>query len=166
MINFYAFQGTVTAISDFGINPGSEGCHQLFTMENGFGSIVNFVVSPSTYFVDHEIIRVGDQVTGYYDGDLPAILIYPPQYPALVMVKDNPAQNVKVAHFDSQLVSSDQMLKLNLSPATLVLSTNGQLFTKYPANRDLIVLYGPSTRSIPAQTVPYRIIVLCPMNLN
>ena len=167
MTNFYSFHGTVTAISDFGIgqNRESEGCYQLFTVENDSGLIVNFVVSPSTYFVNHEIVRVGDRVTGYYDGDLPVILIYPPQYHALVMVKDDPAQNVKVDHFDNQLVSSDQMLKLNLSPTTELLSTNGQLFTKYPANRDLIVQYGPSTRSIPAQTVPYRIIVLCSAHL-
>lgn len=160
MTNFYAFHGTVTAISDF--NPGySQGCSQLFTLENELGSIVNFVVTPSTYFVDHEIVHVGDRVTGYFDGDLPAILIYPPQYHALVMVKDQPDQFIKVDHFDNQLVSSDGELKLNLSPYTQIVLTNGQLFSRFPGNRDLIVQYGPTTRSIPAQTTPYRIIVLC-----
>ncbi|SEJ85978.1 hypothetical protein SAMN04488127_3072 [Bhargavaea ginsengi] len=160
MTNFYSFHGTVTAISDF--NPGyNQGCSKLFTLENELGSIVNFVVTPSTYFVDHEIVLVGDRVTGYFDGDLPAILIYPPQYQALVMVKDQPDQFTKVDHFDNQLVSSDGELKLNLSPYTQIVLTNGQLLSKYPGNRDLIVQYGPTTRSIPAQTTPYRIIVLC-----
>ena len=109
-------------ISDFftGQNGKSEGCYKLFTIENELGSIVNFVVSPSTYFVDHELVIVGDRVTGYYDGDLPAILIYPPQFQALVMVKDNPNQNVKVDYFNSQLVSSDGQLQLNLSPYTQI----------------------------------------------
>jgi hypothetical protein len=163
MTTFYSFHGTVTVISDFftGQNGEREGCYKLFTIENKLGSIVNFVVSPSTYFVDHEMVIVGDRVTGYYDGDLPAILIYPPQYQALVMVKDNPNQNVKVDYFNNQLVSSDGQLQLKLSPYTQILLTNGQLFSRYPANRDLIVFYGPATRSIPAQTTPYRIIVLC-----
>lgn len=163
MTNFYSFHGTVTVISEFftGQNGKNEGCYKLFTIENELGSIVNFVVSPSTYFADHEMVRVGDRVTGYYDGDLPAILIYPPQYQALVMVKENPNQNVKVDYFNNQLVSSDGQLQLNLSPYTQIILTNGQLFSRYPGNRDLIVFYRASTMSIPAQTTPYRIIVLC-----
>lgn len=163
MTNFYSFHGTVMEISDFltGQNGESEGCYKLFTVENELGAIINFVVSPTTYFVDHEMIVVGDRLTGYYDGDAPALLIYPPQYQALVMVKDNPNQNVKVNYFNNQLVSSDGQLQLNLSPFTQIIVTNGQLFSRYPANRDLIVIYGPTTRSIPAQTRPYRIIVLC-----
>ena len=62
------------------------------------------------------MVTVGDRVTGYYDGDAPTILIYPPQYQALVMVKENPYQNVKVDYFNSQLLSSDGQLQLNLSP--------------------------------------------------
>lgn len=163
MTNFYSFRGTVTMISDFftGQNSGREGCYKIFTLENELGSIVNFVVSPSTYFVDHQMVLVGDRATGYYDGDLPVILIYPPQYQALVIVKDNPNQNVKVDYFNDRLVSSDGQLQLNVSPYTQILLTNGQLFSGYLVNRDLIVFYGPTTKNIPAQTNPYKIIVLC-----
>jgi hypothetical protein len=77
------------------------------------------------------------------------------------MVKDSPYQNVKVDYFNSQLKSSDSRLKLNISPYTPIVLTNGQAFSKNPANRNLIVIYGPSTKSIPAQTTPYKIIVLC-----
>jgi hypothetical protein len=163
MTNFYSFHGTVTEIRDFytGQNGVREGCNKFITVENGLGNIVNFVVSPTTYFVDHVMVTVGDRVTGYYDGDAPTLLIYPPQYQALVMVKDSPDQNVKVDYFNSQLVSSDGQLQLNLSPFTKVLLTNGQSFSSNPAKRDLIVIYRPATKSIPAQTTPYRIIVLC-----
>jgi hypothetical protein len=151
-------------ISDFftGQNGEVEGCNKLISVENGLGALVNFVVSPTTYFVDHVMVAVGDRVTGYYDGNAPALLIYPPQYQALVMVKDSPYQNVKVDYFNSELENSgDERLRLNISPYTQIVLTNGQLFSRTPANRDLIVIYGPATKSIPAQTTPYRIIVLC-----
>ena len=144
-----------------GQNDNREGCYKFFTIENNEGMVVNFVVSPSTYIVDHEMLAVGDVVTGYYDGDAPAILIYPPQYPALVIVKENDEQFVKVSYFNNLLVSSDGQLQLILSPATQMILTNGQQFSRYPGNRDLVVIYRNTTRSIPAQTTPYRIIVLC-----
>ncbi|KKB35335.1 hypothetical protein [Bacillus thermotolerans] len=163
MVTFRSFQGTVTMISDVYIGPNGEGegCYKLMTVENGSGGIVNFVVSPATYFVDHTAVFIGDRVIGYYDGDAPAILIYPPQYPALVVVKDYPPRNVKADYFDSQLVSSDGQLRLNISPYTPILLRNEQPFSRSPANKNLIVLYGPATKSIPAQTTPYRIIVWC-----
>ncbi|WP_404332278.1 hypothetical protein [Mesobacillus maritimus] len=161
MTNFYSFQGTVTIINDFNIGQNGDGCYKLITVENGMGTVVNFVVTPNTYFVDHAIVAVGDRITGYYDGDAPAPLIYPTQYRALIIVKDHPSQNVKVDFFNRQLVSKDGRLQLNLSSYTQILLTNGQPFSRNPANRDLIVIYGPSTKSIPAQTTPYRIIVLC-----
>jgi hypothetical protein len=148
-------------INDFFTNKNDEGCYKLISVDNGLGALVNFVVSPKTYFVDQVMVSVGDQVTGYYDGNAPALLIYPPQYQAIVMVKNSPFQNVKVDYFNTELESSDGRLRLNISPYTQIVLTNGQHFSRTPANRDLIVIYGPITKSIPAQTTPYRIIVLC-----
>ena len=163
MVKFQSFHGTVTMINDFmiGLNGEGEGCYKLMSVDNGYGALVNFVVSPTTYFVDHVMVAVGDRVTGYYDANAPVPLIFPPQFRALVMVKDNPYQNVKVDYFNTQLESSDDQLKLNISPYTQIVLTNGQAFTGNPANRNLIVIYGPTTRSIPAQTTPYKIIVWC-----
>ncbi|MCZ8538354.1 hypothetical protein M9R32_14250 [Paenisporosarcina quisquiliarum] len=163
MVNFFSFRGTVTEISDFiiGANGEGEGCYTLMSVDNGAGASVNFVVSPSTYFVNQEMVSVGDTITGYYDGDAPVPLIYPPQYRALIVVKDDPYQNIKVDYFNNQLVSRDGQLQLNLSPFTPISLRNGQPFTKSIANRNLIVSYGPTTRSIPAQTTPYWVIVWC-----
>lgn len=162
-INFQSFHGTVTMISDFmiGVNGEGDGCYKLIALENGAGGTVNFVVSPTTYFVDQAMVAVGDQVTGYYDGNAPVPLIYPPQYRALVMVKHTPSQNVKVDYFNSQLVSSDGQLKLNPSPSTQILLPNGQAFSKNIVNRNLIVIYVSATTSIPAQTTPTKIIIWC-----
>ena len=120
MVNFQSFNGIVNMISDFpiGQNDESAGCYKLISVDNGFGNVVNFVVPPTTYFVDQFMAVVGDRITGFYDANAPVPLIYPPQYRAIVMAKDNPYQNVKVDYFNSQLVSSDGMLKLNNSSNT------------------------------------------------
>ncbi|MGM9967295.1 MULTISPECIES: hypothetical protein [unclassified Rummeliibacillus] len=161
MVNFKNFRGTVSQINDFASGQNGEGCFKIMSVQDELGNIVNFIVSPTTYFSNYEIVNVGDVITGYYDGDAPAPLIFPPQYQALIIVKEHSYQNVKVDFFNGQLVSSDGQLKLNLTANTPIMLTNGQTFSSFPGNRNLIVTYGPTTRSIPAQTTPYKIIVWC-----
>jgi len=161
-VNFRSFRGYVTDIDDFGVgDPSDAGCQKIISLIDETGAVVRFIVSPDTYVVDQELITEGDWVTGYYDGEAPAILIYPPQFPALIMVKENPHQHVKVDFFNTDLVSSDGQLMLNLNPSVPILLTNGQTFSGNPANRNLLIIYGPTTKSIPAQTVPYQVVVLC-----
>jgi hypothetical protein len=163
MKKFEAFNGIVTTIDDFWIAENGEGagCYKLISVENRDGVLVNFVVAPDTYFVNHVMVRPGDIVTGFYDANAPVPLIFPPQYRAIVMTRDNQYQNVKVDYFNNQLISSDNNLKLNIAPWTKIVLENGQAFTRNPANRNLIVVYGATTKSIPAQTTPYKIIVMC-----
>jgi len=150
-------------ISDFptGTNDQDGGCYRMVSVDNGYGDIVNFVVEPGTYFVDHEVVSIGDSVTGFYDANAPVPLIFPPQFRAIVMAVDTAYQNVKVDYFNSNLISSDNTLKLNITPFTNIVLGNGQAFSGNPANRNLIVIYGATTKSIPAQTTPYKIIVMC-----
>lgn len=163
MKKYGSFSGTVTLIQDFsgGSDDELQGCFKLMSLLNDDGSIVNFVISPTTYFLDHVMVSVGDHVTGFYDVNVPVILIYPPQYQALIIVKNNPYQNVKVDYFNSQLVSSDGQLRLNISSYTPIVLQNNQPFTLSLANRNLLVVYRSATFSIPAQTTPDKIIVLC-----
>ena len=162
MATFRGFTGIITDISNFWT--GSEettGCTQFVSVQAVDGNIVNFVVTPCTYFVGNAMVSVGDRVTGFYDADLPVPLIYPPQYRAAVMSVETQEYNVKVDFFNNQFISSDGMLRLNITPETPVLLENGQLFIGSPANRNLIVVYGSATRSIPAITNPYEVIVIC-----
>lgn len=163
MKKYSSFSGTVTMIQDYLVGSDEElkGCYKLMSLLREDGSIVNFVISPTTYFLDHVMVSVGERVTGFYDVNVPVILIYPPQYQALIIVKKSPYQNVKVDYFNSLLVSSDGQLQLNISSFTPILLQNNQSFTLSPANRNLLVVFGPATFSIPAQTSPYKIIVLC-----
>ncbi|MDP4178885.1 MAG: hypothetical protein Q8900_11160 [Bacillota bacterium] len=161
-IKFAYFSGTVTRIENYYISKDtSEGCYKLMTLESTDKGDVNFVISPQTYFVDHKAIAVGDVVTGFYNANEPVPLIYPPQYNAIVIAKDTQNQNVTVDYFNNQLISSDGNLKLNIDSSTKIILTNDQPFSIYPKNRNLIVVYGPTTKSIPAQTTPYKIVVLC-----
>lgn len=162
-MNFESFTGRVMEMNDFSVqmnNTGS-GCYKMFTVADREGAVVNFVIEPGTYFVDHVLVKVGDIVTGYYDADAPTPFIYPPQYRAIVMAKEKSRQFVKVDHFNRQLVSSDGTLKLNLTRSTPILLENGQSFSGRPENRELVVVYSNTTRSMPAQTTPHKVIVLC-----
>ena len=161
MKNFESFSGIIIEISDLFTSPETMGCYKLISVQKMDGAIVNFVMSPETYFVDHVMVRTGDMVTGFFDANAPRTLIYPPQYQAIVMARAVPYQNVKVDYFDEFLVSGDGILKLNIAPLTQVVLENGQSFTGNPACRYLVVVYAPTTRSIPAQTTPVQIVVLC-----
>ncbi len=163
MEKFQSFHGMITMINDFWINSTGEGlgCYKLISVENENGTLVNFVVTKATYFVDHVMVTPGNMVTGFYDANAAVPLIFPPQFRAIVMARDTHYQNVKVDYFNSQFVSSDNSLKLNIAPHTQIVLENGQAFNNNPANRNLIVIYGATTKSIPAQTTPYKIIVIC-----
>jgi hypothetical protein len=162
MAIFKSFSGMIAEITVFRTGEvGREGCYQMMSLQNQVGGIVNFIVTPSTYFVDHMMMRVGDMTTGFYDASAPALMIFPPQFEAIVMTQVLTGRNVKVDYFNEELISSDGMLKLNISPRTQTKLENDQQFTGSPAKRYLIVVYGATTRSIPAQTRPEQIVVMC-----
>lgn len=162
MIKFKHFSGMVTRIDNFYTgDPELEGCIKLMEVKNRNGEIVNFVISPDTYFINGVIVDIGDSVTGYYDANAPTPLIYPPRFRAVIILKNTKNYNVKVDYFNEFLESGDGTLRLNIARNTKLIMINGQNFTGRITARNLIVLYGPTTRSIPAQTTPYKVIVLC-----
>ncbi len=90
MKNFQAFHGIITMIDEFLIDETGEGsgCYKLISVKNGYGNLVNFIVAPNTYFINHEMVAMGDMVTGFYDANAATPLIFPPQFRAIVMAKD------------------------------------------------------------------------------
>ncbi|WP_066712296.1 hypothetical protein [Clostridium sp. Marseille-P299] len=162
MTNFRSFEGTIIQIdnawTDSTINSG---CTQQFSVVNESGDMVNFIVTSDTYILDHKMLEIGDHVIGFYDANAPVPFIFPPQYRAIVMARVSRSETIAVDYFNRQLVSSDGFLKLNIGPSTMIMLTNGQRFTGNPSNNNLVVVYSFSTRSIPAQTTPSKIIVLC-----
>lgn len=153
---FGSFTGIVQKIEDF---RGLEGS-KFVSVENEEGMPANFIISAGTYIVDNAEIEVGAVITGFFKADAPRIMIYPPQYGVDVVVVEKEGQYVKADLFDEDLVSADRSLKLNVSDDTEVLSEDGEAFEGELADRKLVVIYTTSTKSIPAQTIPQKIIVL------
>lgn len=122
---------------------------------------VNLLLTPDTYVVNSMRLRVGMQITAFYDSSLPVPLIYPPQYRPVIITGHRANEMVTVNWFDPELLAADASLQLNLASSTEVVSANGQPFTCSPGNHNLIVYYTSTTRSLPPQTTPRKIIVLC-----
>lgn len=135
-------------------------CNQIITLRTMDG-IINFVLSPGTYVVDNTPLRTGMRITAFYDSSLPIPLIYPPQYQAAFIGRTEPSENIMIAWFDRSLLSEENQLKLNIGSRTRVTTANGQRFTCDIGGNLLIIYYGATTRSIPAQTTPDRVIVFC-----
>ena len=154
--------GTITQMQRMAVNGnGYGGCTKMITVEDENGVITNFFINPSTYVVGYETLYEGLPVTVFYNGNLPAPMIYPPQYMAAVVAVQMEGQMVAVGYFDQNLLAADQSLQLNLDANTEVVTANNQLFLGNPGGHTRVVLYNQTTRSIPPQTTPEKIVVLC-----
>lgn len=135
-------------------------CQQQVAVRSDSG-ISHFIVSPDTYVVGEVRLRPGMAVTAFYDASLPVPLIFPPRYQAVIIGRKNPSEHIFAGYFDETLTAENDALKLNISRATEVVTSNGQIFSCRPENQMLVVYYSETTRSIPPQTTPRKIIVLC-----
>jgi len=153
---FGSFTGEVVEINDFTPVEGAK----IIGLEDKEGMPINMIVSKDTFVVNNDKITVGARVTGYFDANAPMILIYPAQYSPKVVVVENEDYQVKVDIFNEDLISADNMLKLNISEDTEIIGQDGEDFIGELAGGKLVVIYTISTKSIPAQTTPLKIIVL------
>lgn len=153
---FGSFTGIVKSIADYEPVKGSK----IIAIENSEGIPANVIVSKDTYILNNAEIKVGSILNAFFDANAPMIMIYPAQYNAAVVVIDNKEQNIKVDLFDADLLSADKMLKLNISEATEVMTQDGKAYNGTLGNRNLVVVYGAISKSLPAQTNPIKVIVL------
>ena len=142
-------------------NRRANGCILFVTVENENGEIVNVIVSPVTYVVGFETLSVGMNCTFWYLADAPMLLIYPPQYSAAVAARNRNDRMIDVSRYGRDMVNQERTLQLKLDGSVDIMTTNNQYFQGSPEKHDLVVLYETSTRSIPAQTTPKEIVVLC-----
>lgn len=139
----------------------ANGCMLFTTIEDMEGNTINFIMTPATYVVDFETLSVGMNVTFWYRTDAPVPLIYPPQYNAVVAAQNKNGRMIDVSYYNTSMTNEDMTLQLNIDGAVDVRTTNNQYFQGSPANHNLVVVYETSTRSIPAQTTPKEVVVLC-----
>lgn len=160
---FGSFGGTITEIAayyetdDKTERPG----WYFVSVKDRDGQDGTIAITDKTFFATDAELTVGATIIGFYDMTAPMPAIYPPRYNAQVVAINLPdSESVKVDKFDDNLVSSDNMLRLNIADTTGITTQDGKSFDGSLADRTLVVFYTISTRSIPAQTTPDKIIVL------
>ncbi|MBO5209755.1 MAG: hypothetical protein J6B68_10520 [Lachnospiraceae bacterium] len=153
--NYEPVTGTIMNLSR-----GNDCCSQMMSVYTGNG-IVNFMIGPQTRVIDSRQLRRGIQVTAFYDNSLPVPLIFPPQYQAQIVTVLDGNEQVMLSRFDRNLLAEDGSLQLNIARSTVVETINGQSVSCQLGNQTLLVYYTVTTRSIPPQTTPRKVVVLC-----
>ena len=143
------------------VTPDEEKDRTLISVEGEDKAPALFIVTGATVFPFNDVteIKKDDVVTGYFPAGSPMIMIYPPQYDLSVLVAGVPeGQNYKVDRFtawtqDRYFVSDD---------GTLAFTTDSETILPMDVSLvgNLVVVYGASTRSIPAQTTADVIYIL------
>ena len=131
---------------------------------------VSFVVGSDTLVVDSEgkaaKIEEGMQFTTYTYWNEPTVLMLPPRYnPAVVVVENGIGDKANTAGAfkkddSGRFVNSENTLSIAAGENTEIVDRKGDKFEGDLDGKDLLVFYTISTRSIPAQTTPEKIIVI------
>lgn len=142
------------------IAQGNDCCSQMMTLRTGNG-IVNFMVMSDTWVVGSRQLRPGLKAAAFYDASLPVPLIFPPQYQAQLVTLPGREEQIMLNEFDRNLTARDNSLRLNIAGSTEIETLNGQRVNCSLQNQTLLVYYTATTRSIPPQTTPRKVVVLC-----
>lgn len=136
--------------------------------------IVNYTIMDDTLIFDQtgnklslEDVKEGSLLDVYTGAYTPAPMIMPPQYQAnIIIVLDSEAEEAGFTCADTfllvdgMLTGAGNTLALNLTEDVEIVDRDGNPTQEELANKDLLVFYGASTRSIPAQTSPTKIVIL------
>ncbi len=161
MTRFSPLEGIVTSVTPLQSGNFTSYCTLLVYIQTMYQETYQVLVSSSTYVLDQKPIRRGDTIIAFYDTTAPMPLMEPPQYQAVAVVFPCKGEYAMLDYFDRNLRNSGNTLVLNLSQNTSMQLPNGQYYLGVPGNQYLLVLYTATTRSIPAQTAPHRLIVFC-----
>ena len=157
--------GKITEVAD------TEDGNKVFTMDNENGGL-RFVVSPTTTIVDRETGSVitadklteGMEVAVIYGAMAPMGMSMPPYMGQVTAVVANADKgSISVGHFNDDLLNEKDLLQLNISEDTTILTTLGTksiLSADDVKGKDAVVFYDITTRSIPTQTNPSLVLLL------
>lgn len=112
-----------------------------------------------------EDLKLGMSVSVVINKNAPMTMSLPPLCSGqTALVIHSSKKNIEIAYFDESLINEANRLQLNISEDTMIQNSRGEkrVFTAEDIkNQDAIVIYTNSTRSIPAQTVPEYVLILC-----
>lgn len=120
--SFLHASGVVTEIESF-----EEGNYFVMLQNEETDQTTRFLVDQTTALLFDGQLKIGMTVTGYFDSNLPAVLIYPPQHRAVAIVH-NPESPHLLDRFDANLVNSDGIITLNITDDTEIIFQDGTPF--------------------------------------
>lgn len=153
--------GIITHISTQTTGTSTSGCTLFISMNSEDQGPVNILLPSTAYVLNGRPFQIGDRATFFYISQAPVPLIYPPQYRAVAAAYTPYGTTAALDVFNSALTNTDNSLVLNTTANTPTTLQNGQNFWGDLGGKLLMVLYGTTTRSIPAQTTPEQIVVFC-----
>lgn len=160
--------GKITAIT---AETTEEGEFLTITTGEGVDGIV-FTTSASTVVYDAKDGSVktakdlteGMEITAVMPANSIMTMSLPPMTPsAMGFVINAEGTSVMVGKFNDELVNEENKLALNISEETSIVSITGTkqgLTAEDIKGNDCLVIYGATTRSIPAQTSPIKVVIL------
>lgn len=160
--------GKITAIT---AETTEEGEFLTITTGEGVDGIV-FTTSASTVVYDAKDGSVktakdlteGMEITAVMPANSIMTMSIPPMTPsAMGFVINAEGTSVMVGKFNDELVNEENKLALNISEETSIVSITGTkqgLTAEDIKGNDCLVIYGATTRSIPAQTSPIKVVIL------
>lgn len=160
---YMTVQGKIESIQKeenyYTISTTNDDMGMVFTVEEG----VFVINSEDGAMMGLEDLTEGMEITAIVSKNSPMTMSIPPITPGAVGFVAGSENNVMTGYFDETLTSQEAMLSLNISEETKIVDVKGtkQVFTQDSVkNQDCLVLYGITTRSIPAQTTPDFVMLL------
>ena len=120
-------------------------------------------------YIDKDDLKEGMKISVYYHKNTMMALSMPPQLTPNVIVtrEEEEPINIEVYEFNKNLISKDGILKITPSEDTTIVDIKGNKLDKEDVmDRNAIVFYTMSTKSIPAHTTPEKIIVMDKRNIS
>lgn len=109
-------------------------------------------------------LKEGMEITAVLPANSIMTMSIPPMTPSAIgFVMNAEGTTVMTGKFNDELVNEDNTLKLNIAEDTSIVSITGTkniLTAEDIKGSDALVIYGASTRSIPAQTTPIKVVLL------
>ena len=150
--SYHSFSGKITGITN--------GSVRRIMVEDASGNRMQFSISSDAYIDGSVKIQNGADIICFYNPKEATPKKAPATFSLEAAVGQSAAANVMLDWFDTDLVNEGNTLKLNNVDKAEVVSSGGEKYAGTIKNMKLLVFYGASTRSMPAQTSPTKIVVL------
>ncbi|MDN4493805.1 stalk domain-containing protein [Ureibacillus aquaedulcis] len=157
--NFLKVTGEVNSIKN---EPKGNNYATVKAGEREFG----FYYNESTMVLNNAGEKVelteGTEITAFVDSRKSMIMIYPPRYsPEVIIVHSKHPGTVELQRFNEQLLNEKGDLVIHVTDETEIHDLSGRDVPKEAlVEKDVLIFYEYVLESYPAQTGPYKIVVL------